>query len=315
MAIVYGLPATPPVPEGVVLCVGNFDGVHLGHQAILRTARQVAAASGGLCVTAMTFEPHPWQVLAPQRAPARLTRAADKFELLRASGADRVVVLRSERKLLEQPALQFLEEVVHRCGVRAFVEGPTFMFGRGREGNVQLLAEHAQRLGYALTVTPTLTCDALPGSPAINSSAIRAKLAAGEVRAARFMLGRPHVVSGVVVSGDGRGKTLGFPTANLSGIEQMIPGDGVYAAIAEVPGAAAEALRRGAAVNIGPQPTFGGGRRRVEAHLLDFSGDLYGRTTRLQLRERLRGQERFESADALRAQLAQDVARVREVVA
>lgn len=297
-----------------MLCVGNFDGVHLGHQAILRAAREVAASVRGARVMAMTFEPHPWQVLAPQRAPRRLTRSDEKIELLQAGGAEHVVVLVSERKLLAQPALVFLDEVVRRCRVRAFVEGPTFMFGRGREGNVQLLAAHADRLGYSLTVVPTLQCDALPGSPQINSSTIRAALQAGEVHAARMMLGRPHMISGVVSGGERRGAALGFPTANLSEIEQLVPADGVYAATAEVCGDQAPAVRRAAAVNIGMQPTFGGGVSRVEAHLLDFSGDLYGRTVRLMLLERLRGQMRYENADALRAQLSRDVERVRQVV-
>jgi riboflavin kinase / FMN adenylyltransferase len=295
-----------PPAAGVALSIGNFDGVHLGHQAILGTARELAGEFGGLAV-ALTFEPHPLAGLAPDRAPPRLTLRAEKLTLLAATGAQAVIVLATDRALLSLTADEFLAAVVRRCRPRAMVEGPTFNFGRGRAGSVETLRAHEREYGYALYVMPIRRCETLPGAPAIDSSSIRRALAAGQVEAARALLGRPHSIAGTVVSGDARGRQLGFPTANLSDIQHMLPQEAVYLAIA----ARADGTHYLAAVNVGRQPTFGDTGPRVEAHLLDFAGELHGERLALHFLARLRGQQRFAGVSELKAQLQRDVAATR----
>ncbi len=307
-----------------VVTIGNFDGVHRGHQQIIRTARRVAdrAPLGGPPPTlvAMTFDPHPAAVLSPGREPPRLTTVEDRLALLESLGVDLAVVLRSDLDLLRRPALDFLEELVQRCRPAAFVEGASFMFGRGRQGNVTLLAEHAERLAYSVTVVDTYRCTALPDAPPVSSSAIRGELAARRVERAAEMLGRPYCITGVVGHGEHRGTPLGFPTANLESIPQALPGEGVYACRVRLPHPAtpaalehgAAALERPAAVNVGRQPTFGGDAPRVEAHLLDFAGDLSGARLTVSFLRFLRPVQRFASAAELAEQIARDVHAVRQ---
>lgn len=295
--------------EGVVLTIGNFDGVHVGHQRILAAARESARQAGGIRVVAMTFEPHPSAILAPHRAPARLTTHAEKLELLGRHGADQAIVLRAEPSLFAQPAIDFLNEVVLRCRPRAIVEGPSFMFGRGRDGDVTMLLSHASRLGYALFVVASQSITHGGVATPVSSSAVRAALANADVELAARMLGRPHVLSGIVVAGAGRGAGIGVPTANLARCPQLCPAPAVYAAAAQIEG---EPLRP-AAVNIGAQPTFGDEQRRIEAHILDFSGDLRGRTLRLYFLRTLRQQRKFDSVQKLTNQIRRDIDATREM--
>lgn len=304
-----------------VVTIGNFDGVHRGHQQIIRTARRLAdrAPVGGppLTLVAMTFDPHPAAVLSPGREPPRLTTVEDRLALLESLGVDLAVVLRSDLDLLRRPALDFLEELVQRCRPAAFVEGASFMFGRGRQGNVTLLAEHAERLAYSVTVVDTFRCAALPDAPPVSSSAIRGELAARRVERAAEMLGRPYGITGLVGHGEHRGTPLGFPTANLVSIPQALPGEGVYACRVRLPppaaqGQAAAGPERLAAVNVGRQPTFGGDAPRVEAHLLDFDGDLSGARLTVSFLRFLRPVRRFPSAAELVEQIARDVHEVRQ---
>ncbi|MGE0479655.1 MAG: riboflavin biosynthesis protein RibF [Phycisphaerae bacterium] len=306
MQILHRLEAYSPPAAGAVVTIGNFDGVHLGHAQIVATGRRLAEQVGA-AVVAITFEPHPSSVLSPEKTPARLTRLSERLALLAPAGVETAVVLHSEPALFEQSAEHFLRRVVRQCRPRAFVEGANFFFGKGRRGDVRTLEAHAGESGYELHVVAPVSCTALPGAPAVSSSAIRTALAAGRVDEAAAMLGRPHRISGAVIDGARRGRTIGFPTANLGAVEQMTPAEAVYAGVAQFEfGGLAPA-----AINIGPQPTFGGGEVRIEAHILDFAGDLYGRRLGLHFLKRLRGQMKFAGADELVAQIARDIDAVR----
>ncbi len=304
MNIHQSLESFHPPPGGVVLTIGNFDGVQRGHQELVRIARRVAAERPPAPVVAVTFEPHPRVVLSPNYAPQRLTPPRDKLDLLGRHGVDDVIVLHSEPSLFQRSASEFIEDLTRRCRPFALVEGASFSFGRGREGSIAMLAQNAKRLGFALNVVDTLICDELPGKPGISSSAIRDAIARGDVAAAEAMLARPYSIIGEVGGGAGRGASLGIPTANLDDIPQLIPAEAVYAAAAEL----SDGRLHLAAVNIGPQPTFDSDARRIEAHLLDFEGNLRGTRLRLHFFERIRRQIRFATADALVRQLREDIA-------
>lgn len=306
MQVTRGLTAFTPPPQGLALTIGNFDGVHLGHRRLIEVARQAGRRTGA-SVAVITFEPHPAAILAPHRAPERLTRLPEKLELLERAGVEHAIVLETNRGLLEQTAEAFLDALVTRCRPRAIVEGPTFNFGRDRTGSVDTLRAFAGEYEYEFHLVEEFFCETGRGRTAVNSSAIRSALRDGAVEDARAMLGRPYGVRGEVRGGDGRGAPLGFPTANLDGIATQVPGFGVYAGLAQL----ADGRCFLAAVNIGPQPTFDQGMPRVEAHLLDFDEALLGHRLAVYLLNRLRGQVRFPDVDALRAQLTADVATVR----
>lgn len=307
MEVFQGIDRFEPPSGGVALTIGNFDGVHRGHQRLLAVAREPLAGQR-LPVIAMTFEPHPASVLTPQRVPPRLTTAAEKLALLAAFGADGVIVLRSQPELFGLTAEEFLACFVERCRPAHLVEGVSFRFGHGRAGGVDTLREYARRRGCALTVLEEVTSRNVPGNPPINSSTIRELIRTGHVEHATAMLGRPHRVVGRVGHGENRGARLGFPTANLEEIPQLVPGHAVYAAVAQLSGGRAYL----AVVNVGPQPTFDQLTPRVEAHLLDFSGRLNGQMVGLSFLRRLRGQIRFAGPDELAGQIARDIASTRE---
>lgn len=306
MNVSYGLEQFDASAAGTILSIGNFDGVHRGHQRILASGRRIASRLGAP-LAAMTFEPHPIAVLAPERVPQRLITLEEKLALLKAAGAEACIVLRSEPALLSLTAEEFLRRVVECCRPRAFVEGADFNFGRGRGGSVETLREFAPRLGFALEVIDTVLCEELPGTPPIRSSSIRAALREGRVEAAAALLGRPYRLVGVVGSGDHRGRELGFPTANLQDIPHLLPHFGVYAAAAQLESGELHL----AAVNIGPQPTFAQQAARTEAFVLDWDAPLHDQRVGLHLLLRLRGQQRFAGPDALVAQLHEDVAATR----
>jgi riboflavin kinase/FMN adenylyltransferase len=308
MDVYSGLERFVPPARGIVLTIGNFDGVHRGHARIIETARQLAARWSA-AAAAMTFEPHPLAVLAPERAPAVLTTAAEKLALLAQAGVELCIVLRSEPALLAQQAEDFLASLVAHCRPRALVEGPDFNFGRGRAGSTETLARNASRWGYESHVVETVRCTELPTAPTIKSSSIRQALLEGRVAEANAMLGRPYRIVGTVDGGEGRGATLGFPTANLTGIVHLLPQEAVYAAVAQLD----DGRLHLAAVNVGPQPTFAQRRSRVEAFLLDYGGSLQGRRLGLHLLVRLRGQVRFAGPEALVAQLRRDVEATRRL--
>lgn len=310
MKVYQGIEQFHPPAGGIVSAIGNFDGVHLGHRRLIEAARQ-KARDLDLPAVVVTFDPHPLAILAPQRAPARLTTLPEKAALLEMMGVDATVVLRSDRELLSKTAEQFLIDLVAGCRPRVIVEGPTFHFGRGREGSMETLCAHAARLGFAVTIVDELHSTGLVDHPAINSSAIRQALREGRLADANTLLGRPHRITGVVSRGHGRGLDLGCPTANLDEIPHLLPREAVYVAVAQL----ADSRLHLAAVNIGPQPTFAQARACVEAHLLDFSGELHGQRLGLHLLAQLRGQVRFSGADELASQLHRDVEQTRAYAA
>ncbi|MEW6251689.1 MAG: riboflavin biosynthesis protein RibF [Planctomycetota bacterium] len=306
MEIANGLEQFAAPPGGVVLTIGNFDGVHRGHARLIARAQAVADRRGAP-VTVLTLEPHPLAILAPERAPAQLTTLREKLALLERLGVGRAIVLRSEPALLAQQAVDFLAALVAHCRPRALVEGPDFNFGRGRSGSVATLQEHAARWEYELHVVPAVHCQELPTHPVISSTSIRQALTDGRIADANIMLGRPYRIVGTTGHGEGRGATLGFPTANLEEIPHLLPQQAIYAAAAQFESGELHL----AAVNIGPQPTFGQEAARVEAHVLDFTGMLRGRRLGLYFLTRLREQQRFETPAALSAQIGRDVAATR----
>lgn len=298
-------PAGWPAPA---LAVGNFDGVHRGHQALVAAAVEEARARGGTPAV-LTFEPHPSRVLFPERAASTLMTLDQKAEVLATLGIERVGVLEFTRALADRTAAEFAREILlDTLEARSVVVGPDFRFGRGRGGDAQALAGLGRDLGFAVRVVEPVLDDGEP----VSSTRIREAIEAGRVDRAAELLGRTYFVDGRVVEGDRRGRTLGFPTANLDLENETVPAGGVYACWCRVLEAAPDP--RPAAVNIGRRPTFDGERTTVEAHLLGFEGDLYGRRLRLEFVERLRAEQRFAGPDALRAQIQADVSRAAAVL-
>ena len=308
MRVIHGLDAVTPPLARSVLTIGNFDGVHRAHQQLLAEARGFALQDAAP-VAVLTFEPHPLTVVAPQRAPSRLTTVDEKLRLLAENGTDVCVVARSEPALLNIEPERFVDELLWATFHPArIVEGPSFGFGRRRRGDATLLRERAARHGCAVHIVEPVSVEVEPGeSLLVSSSLIRRLIAEGDVHRAALCLGRPHALIGEVVRGDGRGRTIGFPTANIEAPEQLLPGDGVYDGRATV-----DRRSFACAVSIGSTPTFDGRQRRVEAHLLDCSGDLYGATLRVEFLRFLRAQQRFDSPASLIEQLRRDVGAVRE---
>lgn len=296
--------AVPPEARGATLALGNFDGVHLGHRAVLRAAH---AGRPELKLAALTFEPHPREHFRPDDPPFRLTLAPAKAAALRAAGADVVVALAFDAALAALPAEAFVTEVLHGAlGARHLACGADFAFGHRRGGDVAFLAAQAERLGIGLTVVPPVADAAGP----ISSSRIRRALQDGYPGRAAEALGRPWEIRGPVSHGDKRGRTIGFPTANVPLGRHLEPARGVYAIEAEL---ADGALARGVA-NIGQRPTVGGTESRVEAHLFDFAGDLYGQEIGVRLLHFLRPERRFAGLAELTAQIAADAAEARRLL-
>jgi riboflavin kinase/FMN adenylyltransferase len=285
--------------------VGNFDGVHRGHAALLAELRRQARAVGGPAV-ALTFDPHPLQILRPEQFQPVLTTANDRAELIQACGADSVLLLRTTPALLHLSAAEFFHQVLReRLGAHALVEGPNFGFGRNREGTIETLNALCREAKISLTIVSPVLANGKP----VSSSRVRKAIERGAVREAAELLNRPYFLRGTVGEGRQRGRTIGFPTANLEHIETLLPADGVYAVrvhrgLESWPGAA----------NIGPNPTFGEQMRKVEVHLIGFQGDLLGQTLRIDFLERLRDTRPFAGVEELIAQLRRDVEEARRFV-
>ncbi len=294
---------TAAVGSQSAVAVGNFDGVHRGHQALVAAAVARAAQSGGSAVV-LTFDPHPARFLRPQAAPAVLTTLAQKEELVRALGIDRLVALEFDERVAALSPDAFARDVLAGAlGAHHVVVGDSFRFGHDRAGDARTLEAAGGTLGFSVQVIPPLLHAGRP----VSSSRVREALGTGDVREAEALLGRPYALDARVVRGDARGRDLGFPTANLAGGEQMVPARGVYAGRCLLPGGELWP----AVVNVGERPTFGGGGLVVEAHLLDFEGDLYGQSVRLAFLERLRDERRFASKGELVERIRQDVREAR----
>jgi len=291
------------------LTVGNFDGVHLGHQRILIEARGLADAEG-MPVVALTFDPPPDLVLRPDDPPQRITLPERKARLLCGCGADYAVTARADIALLSLSPRQFVRDVlVARFAPKHVVEGDNFFYGRKRSGDITTLRSSGAEHGFSVHTAEPVLRDFGDGPVRISSTLIRLILRAGKVEQAADALGRRFEMCGTVIAGMRRGRELNYPTANLDSAEQVVPGDGVYAGVACVSG-----RRYPAAISVGDQPTFGDSGRTVEAFLLDASGEFYGQEMVLGFTARLRDQEKFESARALTDQMNKDVERVREIV-
>lgn len=295
---------TPP-PYAVVT-LGNFDGVHLGHREIFRQVVGRARQHGGTA-TVVTFEPHPLRLLAPAKAPPRINTPEEKIRLIRASCIDLLVILPFTPELAALPATDFVDRIlVDRLGVRELVVGYDYAFGRNREGNAAFLARAAERHGFSLQVLAPLSA----GTEVYSSTRIRQTIQAGRVSDVVGVLGRHFTLDGRVVSGAGRGRKLGFPTANLATAKELLPLAGVYAVRVRLGRRMYDAV-----ANLGRRPTFAGEEPTLEIHLLDFAGDLYGARLRLYFVERLRDERRFASAPELQSAIRDDIARARVILA
>lgn len=300
-----GLSALRSIRPGAVVTIGNFDGVHRGHRALLDRAR--AAAGDGGTVIAVTFDPPPSAVLRPESVPLRLTPLPVKQRLLREAGADEVVVLPPDRELLEIEAEDFFAILRDEARVRHLVEGDNFCFGKGRRGTVERLSQWASAAQMGLTVVRPVEVTLLDMTVVpVSSSLVRYLAAVGRVRDAGICMGGPLRLVGTVVEGFRRGRTIGFPTANLRCDGNVVPADGVYAARAVVSGGGARRAYP-VALNVGPMPTFSDTVRQIEAHLVGFEGDLYGQTLELEVLDFVRDQRKFAGLEALKAQLQKDV--------
>jgi riboflavin kinase/FMN adenylyltransferase len=296
----------PEAARRGAVTVGNFDGVHRGHAALIAQLRKTAEQVHGPAV-AVTFDPHPIALLAPDRLLPLLTTPADRAELLQHAGADHVIVLRTTPELLRLEAGEFLDRILgDTLAAKAVVEGFNFRFGRGRAGDLEFLSEWCRRGGVRFAVLARQAVDCA----VVSSSRVRTALESGDVAMADRLLGRPYRLRGIVGTGAKRGRTLGFPTANLIEPATLVPGDGVYAVRVRLddgrdwPGAA----------NVGPNPTFGEQARKLEAHLIGFDGDLYGRPLAVDFVARLRDTRPFASAAELAEQLHADVAAAKRLL-
>jgi riboflavin kinase / FMN adenylyltransferase len=302
MQILSGLPGLLQSPKHAVLSIGNFDGVHLGHQQMLRQARKIADESKSPLVL-VTFEPHPLTVLHPESAPPRLTPPELKVPLLQAQGADYLVVLPPQKEVLGLTAEDFWKILSEQIEISHLVEGSSFRFGRGARGTVAMLADWCGQTNVKLHIVDSVEIPLLDLQiTAVTSSAIRFLLAYGRARDAAICLGRPYALRGPVIKGFSRGKSLGFPTANVLIEEQLVPADGVYAAQCKI-----NDKNYPVALSIGTMPTFGRNARQIEAHLIGFDGDLYDTTLTVELLDWLREQRAYSGIEPLKLQIARDI--------
>jgi riboflavin kinase/FMN adenylyltransferase len=298
--------------EGSAVAIGVFDGVHLGHQHVLAEARRLAAERRALSAV-VTFDGHPAAVVRPESAPRLLTDLDQRLELLAGLGMDLTYVVSFDEARSKESAEDFVETVLVSClAAKAVVVGADFHFGHQRRGNVELLRRVGRTAGFEVDGIELLASKE-EGATAVSSTAIRAALTAGDLASANRMLGRPHEVRGVVTEGDRRGRELGYPTANLAVPGDIcLPADGIYAGWYLRP----DGARRPCAINLGRRPTFydHADASLLEAHLLDFEGDLYGERAKVRFVARLRDEVKFDSVDALLRQMALDVDETREVL-
>ncbi len=303
--IVMGLDEVDQAPS--VVSIGFFDGVHRGHQAIIRRAVSRAQDLGVRSVV-VTFDRHPMEVVKPGTQPKLLMTLARRAQTIAAQGVDLVIVLEFSDWLRHLEPQAFTDHVlVGLLQVRGVIVGSNFRFGHKAAGDVATLTDLGLSFGFSVEGVTLLAMDGV----VLSSSEIRGALEAGDVERAHRMLGRPHMVDGIVVRGDARGKALGFPTANLQTSRRLlIPARGVYAGVFHLP----DGTPQPCATNVGINPTFGGQQLRVEAFLLDWSGDLYGASVAVDFRHRLRDEVRFDSVDALVAQMSADVVRARQLL-
>jgi riboflavin kinase/FMN adenylyltransferase len=298
MELIRGLHNLRPYHRGCVATIGNFDGVHLGHQAVLGQLAE-RAAELNLPAVVITFEPHPREFFARGEVPPRLTRFREKMQALRRFSVARVVCLRFDQALADMPAAEFIRSLlVEGLAVRYLVVGDDFRFGKGRQGDFAMLQETGIAQGFQVAAMHTFNVD----GTRVSSTAIRDALARDDLAAAEKLLGRPYRMCGRVVHGDERGRGIGFPTANIHLHRKSSPVSGVYAV--EMFGLDKEPLA--GVANVGTRPTVGGAESRLEVHLLDFDQDIYGRYVHVDFLHKLRPEQRFDSLEELVAQIRKD---------
>ncbi len=300
-------PPFPIPPNGTVVTVGTFDGIHLGHRAVLQEISRRAAAAQRRSVL-VTFEPHPLAVVNPQLAPPLLTTGGERQEVLALTGLDHVWVVRFDHELAMLEPEQFIERLVGALGMKELVIGHDHGFGRARSGGAGTLRRLGAELGFSVDQVGAVEVE----GHMVSSTVIRRMVGGGDLRGAAKLLGRPYVAVGRVEHGAGRGRTIGIPTANLGGVpaNKLLPPDGVYAAWVET-----RTGRYGGMLNQGGKPTFGDARRTIEVHLFGFTGDLYDEFVKVEWVERFRDVRKFESSAALLTQLHDDRARAEALLA
>lgn len=304
MQLIRRLSDFPPTLRGGALTIGNFDGVHLGHQVLINQLKNYATELGSAAIV-FTFDPHPVRLLRPEQTPPPLTWTNRKADLLAELGVDVVVAYPTDREMLNLTYQEFFQQIViDQLGAKAMVEGPNFFFGKGRKGNTEKLSILCEENKVRLNIVAPLLAD----DNYVSSSRIRELIREGEVAAAAEMLTHPYRIRGMVTHGAARGSKIGFPTANLDAIDTLVPAKGVYAGRTYVAGRS-----HWSALHIGPNPTFGEQVIKVESHLLDFESSLYGQVIEVDFICRLRDIRQFESAEELKQQLSQDVAETRNI--
>lgn len=292
------------VPHPVVT-MGNFDGIHRGHQEIFRILRQEAKAKRGTALV-ITFFPHPLKVLHPDRAPRLITSLQDRVELMECFGIDLVLCLPFNEEFAGWDAERFVREIlVEKLGTRKVLVGEDFRFGKNRQGDIGFLTEKGKPFGYTVQRVDPVQVDGME----VSSTRIRQFIQTGRVRESAMMLGRPYNISGTVVTGDKRGRTLGFPTANLATDAELLPPNGVYAVRVllgkdPLPGVA----------SLGVKPTFSGKKYSIEAHIFDFDQDIYGKSLRMEFIEWIREERSFPDAEALAEQIDRDARKARRII-
>lgn len=303
-------PEAPPAGlEGAVVAIGNFDGLHRGHRGVVGRAQALAKKLGKPCAL-LTFEPHPADIFAGRPVIFRLTPPQAKAAQAARLGLDGMIVLSFNRDFAARPAVNFTQEILaRRLGVSAVVAGYDFRFGAGRAGDADFLRAEGARLGFAVEIVDRITQDEEGSLDAVSSTATREALEKGDVALARRLLGHPYFVRGLVRHGDKRGRLLGFPTANIALDPSNRLRHGIYAVTMAVDGV----LRDGVA-NFGRRPTFDNGPPLLEVFVFDFSGDLYGKEVEVAFQGFIRGEEKFDSVEALIAQMEDDSAKAREML-
>ena len=302
--IIRRLDQLPDTARRGAIAIGNFDGVHRGHVEIVRQLLRRARDVDGTAIV-FTFDPHPVRLLRPEQCPPPLTWTERKAELLAQHGVDWIVAYPTDRSLLELPASEFFAQIiVERLDARAMVEGPNFFFGHNREGDVDLLRRLTTEAGIVFDVVEPFLVD----GEIVSSSRIRQCLQAGDVAKAAELLSAPYRIRGMVTHGAGRGARLGYPTANLEAIDTLLPLKGVYAGRCWH-----EGRWIAAAINLGPNPTFGENAMKLEVHLIGEQESLYGQPLEIEFLDRLRDIELFANENALREQLMQDVDRAQKI--
>jgi len=305
MEVIRGLHNLRARHSGCVVTIGNFDGVHLGHQAVLGELAEKAAEMG-LPSVVMIFEPHPQEFFDAEHAPARLTRFREKVQMLRRLAVDRLLCVRFDKIFSGIAAQDFVQQVlIEKLGVRHLIIGDDFRFGHGRQGDVNMLRYAGEKAGFQVINMRTFDVD----GERVSSTRIRAALKNGDLDSADKLLGRSYRMAGRVVRGDQRGRTIGFPTANIYLHRKVSPITGVFAV--QVFGLDKEPLR--AVANLGTRPTVDGKKCLLEVHLLDFDQDIYGRHVQVIFLRKLREEQRFESLDALKEQIHRDVQAARDI--